>query len=261
MQQNNKNKMANEEDYFIAANSVGAINEEQYKKLDVLIHTTEAISRSLYQSVYLIDYYKKEFLYVSENPLFLCGHTAKEMKEMGYSFYSEHVPEKEQQMLVEINSNGFKFFETKIAAEDKHKCYISYDFHITLDGNRKVLINHKLTPILLTKDGRIWIAMCIVSLSSQSTPGHIEFHIEGSQKYWKYDLDFHKWREKEMIQLKEEEKQVLTLCSQGLTMNEIADKMCKSIDSIKFYRRTLFEKIGTKNITEALTFATIYKLL
>ena len=26
-----------------------------------------------------------------------------------------------------------------------------------------------------------------------------------------------------MIQLKEEEKQVLTLCSQGLTMNEIAD--------------------------------------
>ncbi len=63
--------MANEEDYFIAANSVGAINEEQYKKLDVLIHTTEAISRSLYQSVYLIDYYKKGFLYVSENPSFL----------------------------------------------------------------------------------------------------------------------------------------------------------------------------------------------
>ena len=253
--------MINEEDYFIAANSVGAINEEQYKKLDVLIHTTEAISRSLYQSVYLIDYYKTGFLYVSVNPLFLCGHTAKEMKELGYSFYSQHVPEEEQHMLLEINSNGFKFFETKIAAEDKHKCYISYDFHITLDGNRKVLINHKLTPILLTEDGRIWIAMCMVSLSPQSTPGHVEFHIEGEQKYWKYDLDFHKWREKEMIQLKEEEKQVLTLCSQGLTMNEIADKMCKSIDSIKFYRRTLFDKTGTKNITEALTFATIYKLL
>lgn len=184
--------MINAEDYFIAANSVGAISEEQYKKLDVLIHTAEAIARSLYQSVYVIDYYKKGFLYVSENPLFLCGHTAKEMKELGYSFYSQHVPEEEQQMLLEINSNGFKFFESKIADEDKHKCYISYDFHVVLEGNRK---------------------------------------------------------------------QVLSLCSQGLTMNEIADKMCKSIDSIKFYRRTLFEKIGTKNITEALTFATIYKLL
>lgn len=253
--------MANKEDYFIAANSVGAINEEQYKNLDVLIRTAEAISRSLYQSVYLIDYYKKRFLYVSENPLFLCGHTSKEMKELGYSFYSQHVPEEEQQMLLEINSNGFKFFESRIANEDKHKCYISYNFHIILDGNRKVLINHKLTPIMMTENGRIWIAMCVVSLSSQSTPGHVEFHIEGEPKYWKYDLDFHKWIEKEIIQLKEEEKQVLTLCSQGLTMNEIADKMCKSIDSIKFYRRTLFDKIGTKNITEALTFATIYKLL
>lgn len=106
--------MINEEDYFIAANSVGAINEEQYKKLDVLIHTTEAISRSLYQSVYLIDYYKKGFLYVSENPLFLCGHTAKEMKELGYSFYSQHVPEEEQHMLLEINSNGFKFLKPRL---------------------------------------------------------------------------------------------------------------------------------------------------
>lgn len=79
--------------------------------------------------------------------------------------------------------------------------------------------------------------------------------------YWKYDLDSHKWKEKCMVQLKPEEKLVLSLCTQGLTMNEIAGKMCKSIDSIKFYRRTLFEKIGTRNITEALTFATIYKLL
>ena len=50
--------MANKEDYFIAANSVGAINEEQYKNLDVLIRTAEAISRSLYQSVYTSKAYR-----------------------------------------------------------------------------------------------------------------------------------------------------------------------------------------------------------
>lgn len=78
--------MANEEDYFIAANSVGAINEEQYKKLDVLIHTTEAISRSLYQSVYLIDYYKKGFLYVSENPLISLRTYCKRNERDGVCF-------------------------------------------------------------------------------------------------------------------------------------------------------------------------------
>lgn len=106
--------MANEEDYFIAANSVGAINEEQYKKLDVLIHRTEAISRTLYQSVYLIDYYKKGFPYVSENPLFLCGHTAKEMKEMGYSFYSEACTRKEQQMLVKSTAMALSSLKPRL---------------------------------------------------------------------------------------------------------------------------------------------------
>lgn len=253
--------MIKEEDYFISANSVDTVNEEQYKNLDVLIHTAEALSRTLYQSVYIIDYYKKGFLYVSENPLFLCGHSSKEMKELGYSFYLQHVPENEQQMLLEINRKGFEFFATKIVGENKNKCYISYDFHIVCEGNKKVLINHKLTPILLTNDGRIWIAICIVSLSSRSLPGHIEFHIEGAQKYWEYNLVAHSWEEREMIKLKYEERQVLILSSQGLTMNEIADKMCKSVDSIKFYRRNIFEKVGTKNITEALMFATIYKLI
>lgn len=64
-----------------------------------------------------------------------------------------------------------------------------------------------------------------------------------------------------MTQLKPKEKHVLLLCSQGLTMNEIAEKICRSIDTIKSYRRNLFEKIGTKNIAETITFATIYKLL
>ena len=43
----------------------------------------EAFARVTYQSVYLIDYYRQEILYVSDNPLFLCGHTAKEVKELG----------------------------------------------------------------------------------------------------------------------------------------------------------------------------------
>ena len=63
------------------------------------------------------------------------------------------------------------------------------------------------------------------------------------------------------MELKPEEKQVLTLSSQGYTMNEIADKMCRSVDSVKFYRRNLFERLEVKNITEALSYSAIYKLL
>jgi hypothetical protein len=91
--------------------------------LSTLIHTVEAFARVTYQSVYLIDYYKQEFLYVSDNPLFLCGHTAKEVKELGYSFYSKHVPEEEQKMLVELSNH----------------------FHLN-SGARSKLVNQQLTP-------------------------------------------------------------------------------------------------------------------
>lgn len=109
-----RNSMINEEDYFIAANSVRAINEEQYKNLDVLIRTAEAISRSLYQSVYLIDYYKKGFLYVSENPLFLCGHTSKEMKELGYSFYSNMYQRKSSRCCWKLTAMVSSFLKVEL---------------------------------------------------------------------------------------------------------------------------------------------------
>ena len=44
-------------------------------------------------------------------------------------------------------------------------------------------------------------------------------------------------------------------------MNEISDQLCLAVDTIKFYKRKLFEKLEVKNIAEALSFATNYKLL
>lgn len=245
---------------YIALNYVDNVDELLYKNIDAIINTAKAVSRALCQSVYLIDFHKKGFLYVSENPLFLCGHTAEDFRINGYSILEQHISEVEQTRLLEINSQAFQFFEKYISLEDKSKCYFTYDFHLTLVGKRNVLINHKLTPILLTEDGKVWIAMCIVSLSARSSSRDLEIHIEGSPKYWKYNLKSHKWKEMCMVQLKEEEKLVLQLTSQGYKMREIADKMCKSVDTIKSYKRTLFEKLGTKNMISALNFARLYKL-
>ena len=170
--------MTDIKDFFIASNTVRNAPDYDSNVLSTLVQTVEAFARVTYQSVYLIDYYRQEFLYVSDNPLFLCGHTAKEVKELGYSFYLEHVPEDEQKMLVELNRSGFKFFDT-FDNVDKYQCSMSYHFHLK-SGTRSRLINHQLTPILLTDDGKIWIGMCVVSLSSHKTVGHVEFHKKGN---------------------------------------------------------------------------------
>ena len=81
--------MTDIKDFFIASNTVRNAPDYDSNVLSTLVQTVEASARVTYQSVYLIDYYKHEFLYVSDNPLFLCGHTAKEVKELGYSFLFE----------------------------------------------------------------------------------------------------------------------------------------------------------------------------
>jgi len=247
------------DEFFIDNNSVSPIPEAEYKKINALIDTFNAVSRVVYQSLYIIDYNRQNFLYVSYNPLFLCGHTTQEILEMGYAFYIHFVPEQEQIMLKEINKTGFDFFE-KLPIEDKLKSTISYDFHI-VNGKKKTLINHKLTPILLTEEGRIWLAACIVSLSSYSTPGHIVLRLTGQSAFWEYSQKSHKWKENKGITLSEREKDILSLSAQGYTMNEIADELYLSLDSIKQAKRTIFDKLEVKNITEALSFATSYKLL
>lgn len=247
------------DDFFISANEISNISEEAYQKVNFFIDAFEAISQATYQSLYIIDYNNKNFLYVSDNPLFLCGHTPEKVKSLGYTFYIEHVPEEEQYMLIEINKAGFDFFN-KTAIHERMKYTISYNFHL-LNKKKKTLINHKITPIQLTDDGRVWLAACVVSLASCGQFDCIEIRKKNETVFWKYSLEEGCWREKESVVLNEKEKSILSLSYQGYTMNEIAETICLSINAIKFYRQKLFKKLDVKNITEAIAFAANHRLI
>lgn len=246
-------------DFFIPDNEVKLPDELDYGRVDEYIRSAEAFSRSTYQSVYIIDYFKQNFLYVSPNPMFLCGLTPDEMMRLGYHFYLKYVPEDEQALLLDINRAGFAFHH-KIPREEHKDWYISYDFHI-LNNGHPILINHKLTSLALTSDGRIWLALCVVSASPHTTPGNIEMHRTGSSEYFSYNTTSHRWERKEMPTLTEGEKSVLTLSIQGYTMAEIADRICLSPDTVKKYRQRIFEKLSVRNISEAIAAATNYKLI
>ncbi|MDR0431525.1 MAG: helix-turn-helix transcriptional regulator [Tannerellaceae bacterium] len=246
------------DDFFLSSNTVSDIPEGEYQKVDVLIDSFDALSRITYQSLYIIDYHKKNFLYVSNNPLFLCGHSAEEVQKLGYMFYLKHVPEEEQAMLLEINQVGFQFF-SKIPIEKRLYHTISYSFHL-VNQKKKILINHSLTPILLTNEGKIWLAACVVSLPSRNTIGNIEIRQVNEASFWKYSIEDHCWKEDKGVILNEKERDILSLSAQGYIMKEIADKLCLALDTVKFHKRNLFEKLEVKNITEAIAFATNNKL-
>ena len=91
--------------------------------------------------------------------------------------------------------------------------------------------------------------------------GHIYFRILGQSSHKEYDLADHSWHTCEAITLKPEEKQILTLAAQGFTTKEIGEQLFRSENTVKFYRKALFEKLEVTSITEALAFATNYGLI
>lgn len=245
-------------DFFLYSNSVQNVTEEDYAKIELLVNAAEAFSRSTYQCVYIIDYFRKDFLYVSENMAYLCGQEVDKIKDFGYKLYIDYVPEKDQQMLLEINKKGFDLFN-ELPVSERMDYSITYDFHI-INGKKQRLVNHTLTPIFLTKDGRVWLALCTFALSARNSPGHVIMKKSGSNQFYEYSFDEHTWQHKDAIPLNETEREVLILSAQGYTMNEIASRLCKSVDTIKACKRNLFARLGVKNIAEALSYATNYRI-
>jgi DNA-binding CsgD family transcriptional regulator len=246
--------------FFDNRNTIRTITDEEKKQQFSYLETIKAFARATYASIYVIDYMKQGFEYVSDNPLFLCGNTPEEVLEMGYAFYFKYVPEKDLNLLLKINDVGFSFYE-KIPVENRLEYTISYDFLITNKEGKKILINQKLTPVFLNNEGKIWKAICLISLSSEKDSGNIKIYRNGENKVHHYRLDSSIWEMEQKATLSKREIEILQLCARGFTINEIAEVIFVSPDTVKFHRRKLFERLEVSSITEAIAYATNNKLI
>lgn len=230
-----------------------------YMEAKLYLDVVDAFARSAHQCVYVIDYYKRGFLYVSDNPLFLCGQTVQEVQKAGYNFYMQHVPPDELSMLLEINEAGFRFYN-KISVHDRLNYIISYDFHLIQPNKRQTLINHKLTPLVLDSAHNIWLALCVVTHSSGHKAGNIQITKKGGGKRFGYDLEKKEWIVQKKIKLTAQEKDILALSIQGYTMDEIAQALHIAGTTVKYHKKKIFRKLQVKNITEAISCASTYNI-
>lgn len=251
--------MANIEDFFISENSIEYIPMEDYEYAEVVKNVISAIPRALRSNVYVIDYYKRNFLCVSSGALFLCGQTADDVMKKGYSFYQEQVTPEEFDMLAEINKACFELFDSQ-PKEERLKFTSSYDFHLGA-GRRRKLVNHKLTPIKLTPEGHIWLALCSVSLSTRRKAGNVEIYKNDSNDYWFYSLEDRQWETRQKVKLTPEENNVLMLLGQGYKTSEIAEEKSCSIDTVKSCKKGLFQKFNVRSCRGVLFFAELHGLL
>ena len=254
------NSMNDINNFFRSINTHMEIPDSDYAKTGVCVAMANALARNTNHSLYIIDYNRKNFLYVSSNPLFLCGHSPEEVRQKGYAFYFEVVPSDEISRLMEINEAGFRFY-FDCPVEKRLDLSIEYNFHICTSEKQSHLIHHKLTPILLNEKGDIWLALCTVSLSPEKNIGEVIISDHTSTDRYAYSFEGRRWRKQPELILSDREKEILQLSVKGLSNTEIGETLFIDANTVKFHKKKLFEKLHAENITEAVGIATNLRLI
>lgn len=237
------------------------IKDDQYSSVQLYIDSAKSFARITNKSVYIIDYNRMNFLYVSGNSLFLRGEDLGIVEQEGYKFYYQHVLKEDLEFLRQVNKTGFDFFR-RIPGTTLTQHTISYNFRIIQkQSQEKILINHKITPLKLDSMGNIWLALCVASLAPIQEIGVAYITTLNSNAIWQFSLKNRRWKLLESVVLTKQEKAVLQLAKQGLSVSETAYKIHRSEDSVKFYRKNLFQKLKVKNISEAIVVSTQHRLL
>ncbi|MEG1188288.1 MAG: helix-turn-helix transcriptional regulator [Bacteroidales bacterium] len=203
----------------------------------------------------LVDFYKGEILFVSNNPLFLCGLTPKEIKELGAAFNQRFVSETDNAFIRKATSSWIQFIEAQSIEERK-----SYTLQLNYYLDHR-LISVSMTPVFLCEDGKPWLVLCNAKVSTHSDSGHAFIFKQNSLKNWDYSATSKNWVENDLFSLSDIEQEVLRLAIQGKKENEICQHIFRSKDGLKSIKRKLFHKMGVTNTTEAVSFAISYGLI
>ena len=247
--------------FFNPIQQIEYLTGDNYKAIEDHLYALKSLSKICDLSYYVVDYYKKGFYFVSPNPLFLNGYSQEEVLKLGFDYYPLCVVEEDLGLLFKLNVAGFKFFYD-LKKERRNEATISYDFRLRhKDYNSILMINHKLTPLFLDKDGNIWMAICLVTLSNRKESGDVHIVMKDDQTRHNLDLERNEFVPASPHNLTQREKEVLRYTAIGNSVEEISKILGISKSTIKNHKTKIFEKLHVINATEAVFYAITHNLI
>lgn len=246
------------EDIFSTSKAFVSVSDADYINMRPITEHIIALERVVYQSFYIVDFFKKNFYYVSENFAHICGLTPDEIYKQGFSFYKNRIPEDDCNMMYDIIARASSFCDTLIR-EGKDSFTIFCDFHLS-DGAHTKLVSHQVTPLAI-KEGRPWLALCSVSMSHNHVSGNLAVKTEKDFMIYKCTNNTREWECIKIPRLNNIEKNVLRMIAQGLSTECIALRLNKSLDTIKSCKKLLFKKLCVRSSSQAITFVQNYRLI
>lgn len=147
----------------------------------------------------------------------------------------------------------------KLPSDMRSRLCIMSDLKSVYKGNGTIL--YKMSPLVEDETrGLPKFILCRVEFP-MGTDSVVYAQIVGTGDRYVYDMDDKVWHKSSVEKLTDVEKSVMAQAAKGLTVTEIAARLCKSTDAVKSEKKRIFQKLGVNNMAQAMLLATNHKLL
>ena len=171
------------------------------------------------------------------------------------NYYPLCLPPDDLQLLFALNDAGFDFFY-KLPIERRGEAVISYDFQLKHKMNGSlIMINHRLSPLVLTDEGNIWMSICLVTLSTRETSGDVYITMLDDNSRYNFNRKRKIFELVKNKKLTHRETEILKHIAIGEKTLVIAQKLGISVSTVKNHKTKILKKLNAKSSAEAVFFA------
>lgn len=164
--------------------------------------------------------------------------------------------------IIDVN-NGFTTIDIRNAqpwqlVQSPYNAILS--MNVCIDRQRNLFVNFQAIPIQIGCGGMLRYLLCSINLSVR-TQKNIILRDKITQKLWRYSEVEKAFYKVQRVELREHEIEVLRLCKLGYDAGKIAQILHKSLDTIKGYKRSIFEKLQVVDTASAIAYASLHHLI
>jgi DNA-binding CsgD family transcriptional regulator len=248
--------MKKEELMFIS-NISEPISNKEYANLKPILESLDATTRLTNSSLFVIDFAKSEIAYRTDDLLFIDEATKRDIQRESPNPYWSLILEDDLDVMLETREAYLQFVH-KLKPSQRLKHTFVIDYRIRL-RRREFMITQKFTPLKLRPNGELWLGLFCITTSTHKSCEHIA--IFGNNFRYTYDFEQKAFLPfNENMELTLMEKAILLRAAKGMTTEQIADDLCRSVNTIKTHKSRLFDKLHVSSMSEAMTFVQNYDL-
>lgn len=237
---------------------MGLIGCDNTEKRD-FISMAKSFSLMTSAVVYLWDNENNRFLYLSGNSDLLGGMKAASIMQTGHDQLISMIPTDDLRLLRDVKTS-FENNYHRIPKELRYEIVLYLNYHIG-NGNRKMLISNRLTCVDIDEDGSPRIILGLATPSVHRSERYVFLKIESTDTFLYFNSESQQWEDTVRIRVNEGERRMLYLSKSGYSAKDIAMMMNKSTDTVNFYRKSVYDKLEVKSITEAVQHAEYYGII